>query len=155
MKFSFENSIERHVDCIAYTCGAVVGVVIVQVIPVFRLDFFQQILDQSKFLLRGKVQPLGPDGAVFIDVARKLLAGRPGGCKIQHPALHKAHKEILLIKIEKTEIEHVIEPQPGVAYPNGVMTETLPVDFTRPIGQQPDFGFFVLKTLFREQLRTT
>jgi hypothetical protein len=98
---------------------------------------------------------LSPDGTILIDIVCELFPRRPGSCKIQHSALQEAQKEILLIKVEKTEIEDVVQSQSGVTNPDRVMSESLPVDLTRAVGDQPNLRFVTWQTIGRKCGNTT
>jgi hypothetical protein len=127
---------------IAHPSRAIVPVIVVAVIAIFRADFPQEVCREFLRLRAGERQALGADGAVLIDVGGKLFPRRLRSGKIEHPPAQESQHEILLGEVEKTKIEHVIQSAPRITNPDRVVSESLPVDFARAVSDQPGFGRF-------------
>ena len=118
-EFRRQGAAQGLVNRVANTRRAVIVVIVVEVIAPVGPHFPEQVSGEPGYLLAGEIEPLRPDLPVFGNISRELVAHWLRCGEIQHAALQKAHEEILLCKIEESEIESMVQAQAGVSKGSG------------------------------------
>jgi hypothetical protein len=118
-----QRAAEGLVDGIADHRGAVGGVVVVAVAGVFRARTFGQCIGQRDGLLRAQVQPLEAGATAAVAVLGQVLLQRQGDQVIHHLPAHEAADEVILARVEVTEVIGDGLAAAWIQHHDGVMAE--------------------------------